>query len=201
MDLAIVVLLCYLLGSISFGIIIAKLVKGIDIREYGSGNAGFTNVLRVVGKCPSVLVLIGDTLKGVLAVLIGYHFGDTNYAVIAGLMAMLGHAYPLFFHFRGGKAVATGLGVTLTLAPDVTLIALAVFFLTVGISRYVSLGSILASISVPLMMLVLHKPLPIFLFGLIGAAVVLYRHKTNIVRLYQGTESKIGQKPDDGGVK
>lgn len=186
-------LLAYLIGSVSFGIIIAKLYRGIDIRDYGSGNTGFTNVLRVIGKGPSILVLCGDTLKGALAVLVGFFLGDTYCAMLGGLMAMLGHTYPIYYRFRGGKGVATGLGVFLSLAPDVTVLALLIFLFTVWISRYVSLGSILAALSVPLLMLAFAKPSPILLFGICGAFVVIYRHKSNIVRIYQGKENKIGE--------
>lgn len=194
MKVFLVILFSYLLGSISFGIIVTKIVKGIDIREHGSGNAGFTNVLRVIGKGPSVFVLLGDALKGSLSVALGYYLGDAYFAVIGGLAAMVGHTYPLYFGFRGGKGVATGLGVVLTLAPDVTLIALIIFMITVMLSRYVSLGSILGALSVPLSTTLLAKPFPILLFGILGVSFVIYRHKTNIVRLWQGKENKIGRK-------
>lgn len=190
-----VIIPAYLLGSISFGIIVSKLIKKIDIRDYGSGNIGFTNVLRVVGKGPAALVLLGDALKGSMGVLLGYYLGEASYgyAVIGGIMAMLGHTYPLYFKFKGGKGVATGLGVIITLAPDVTLIALLIFLITVFISRYVSLGSLLAAISVPICMYLLNKAVPIFLFGTFGALFVIYNHRANIVRLYQGKENKIGK--------
>lgn len=190
-----VIIPAYLLGSISFGIIVSKLIKKIDIRDYGSGNIGFTNVLRVVGKGPAALVLLGDALKGSMGVLLGYYLGGASYgyAVIGGIMAMLGHTYPLYFKFKGGKGVATGLGVIITLAPDVTLIALLIFLITVFISRYVSLGSLLAAISVPICMYLLNKAVPIFLFGTFGALFVIYNHQANIVRLYQGKENKIGK--------
>lgn len=201
MNYFLTILIAYLIGSVSFGIIVAKLFRGIDIRDYGSGNTGFTNVLRVLGKGPSVLVLFGDTMKGAMAVLVGFYLGGTYCAVLGGLSVMLGHSYPLYFGFRGGKGVATGLGVVISLAPDVTVLALLIFLLTVWISRYVSLGSILAALSVPLLMLAFAKPLPILYFGIFGALVVVYRHKSNIVRIYQGQENKIGnnkeQKKDE----
>lgn len=194
MELFVAVISGYLLGSISFGIILTKLLRGVDIRQYGSGNTGMTNVMRTIGKGPAMLVLLGDTLKGALSVGIGLSLGNIVYAVIAGLAAMVGHTYPLFHGFRGGRGVATGFGVILTLAPDVTLIALVIFLLTVFFSRYVSLGSILAAFCVPVAMIILHKPLPILLFGILGAGFVVYRHKANISRLIKGTEYKIGQK-------
>lgn len=193
-----ILILSYLLGSVSFGIMVTKLKKNIDIRDFGSGNIGFTNVLRVVGKGPAAIVLVGDALKGSLGVVLGYYLGGASYsyAVLGGLAAMLGHTYPVYFGFKGGKGVATGLGVIIALAPDVTLIALIIFLITVFFSRYVSLGSILAALSVPIFLYFFKKPFPVFLFGVLGAAFVIYNHKANIVRLYQGNENKIGQKQE-----
>lgn len=184
----------FLLGSISFGIIVVKLFKGYDIRQYGSGNTGFTNVLRVVGKGPAAIVLVGDILKGMLSVWIGFRLGGVNVGVAAGLAAMLGHTYPAFFGFRGGKGMATGLGVIITLAPDVTIIAVTVFLVTLFLSRYVSLGSILGALAAVIAVFALHKPLPIIIFAVAGAALAIYRHRSNMVRLYRGTENKIGKK-------
>ena len=192
MELLVAIISGYLLGSVSFGIIVTKWLRGVDIRQYGSGNTGMTNVMRTIGKGPAVLVLLGDALKGAVSVGIGLSMGSTVYAVIAGLAAMAGHTYPLFHGFRGGRGVATGFGVILTLTPDVTLIALFIFFAIVFFTRYVSLGSILAASSVPLTMTILEKPLPILLFGVLGAGFVIYRHKENIKRLLNGTEYKIG---------
>jgi len=193
MGLVLTIVAAYLLGSISFGIIITKMVKGVDIRNYGSGSTGMTNVLRTAGKGPAAAVFVLDALKGVAAVLIGLYAGGVAYGVVGGLAAMAGHAYPIFFGFKGGKGVATGCGIILTLAPDVTAIALAIFLLTVLISRYVSLGSILGSISVPVNMILFDKPLPLIIFGVVGAAFVIYAHRSNIKRLYHGTEFKVGQ--------
>jgi len=197
-----VIILPYLLGSISFGIIVTKLKKGIDIRDFGSGNTGFTNVLRVVGKGPAIIVLVCDALKGSIGVLLGYYLGEASYgyAVLGGLSTMIGHTYPIYYGFKGGKGVATGLGVILTLVPDVTLIALIIFIITVFFSRYVSLGSLLAALSVPIVTYLLEKPLPIFIFGLIGSIFVVYTHKANIVRLVQGQENKIGKRSELGNI-
>lgn len=191
-----VMILSYLLGSVSFGIIVTRITKGVDIRDFGSGNTGFTNVLRVVGKGPAAIVLVGDALKGSLGVVLGYYLGEVSYsyAVLGGLATMVGHTYPLYFRFKGGKGVATGLGVILALAPDVTLIALIVFIITVFFSHYVSLGSILGALSVPVFLYFLEKPFPVFLFGVLGAIFVIYNHKANLVRLYQGSENKIGKR-------
>lgn len=192
MGWALTILVAYLLGSISFGIIITKMVKGVDIRNYGSGSTGMTNVLRTVGKGPGALVLCGDALKGAVAVGVGFYFGGVAYGVIGGLAAMLGHAYPIYFGFKGGKGVATGFGIILALAPDVTAIAITIFLVTVLISRYVSLGSLLGSLSVPINMVLFAKPLPLIIFGIVGASFVVYAHRANIKRLYQGKENKVG---------
>lgn len=193
-----VFILAYLFGSISFGIIVTKWAKKIDIRNFGSGNTGFTNVLRVVGKGPAALVLLGDALKGSLGVGLGFYVGGGSYeyAVLGGLAAMLGHTYPLYFGLRGGKGVATGLGVIATLAPDVTAMALLVFLVTVLISRYVSLGSVLAALSVPLFLYICQKPTVIFIFGIWGPILILYNHRVNLVRLFQGKENKIRPKKE-----
>lgn len=198
LKVSLIIILAYLLGSISFGIIVTKLKKGIDIRNYGSGNTGFTNVLRVVGKGPSIIVLFCDALKGSIGVILGFYFGDGSYsyAVLGGLFTMVGHTYPIYFAFKGGKGVATGLGVTLTLAPDVTLIALIIFITTVFFSRYVSLGSLLGTLSVPVFSFLLEKPFPVFVFGLLGVIFVVYTHKANIGRLVQGRENKIGKRAE-----
>lgn len=193
MELLVVVVCGYLLGSTSFSIIVTKLVKGVDIRDFGSGNAGMTNVLRTCGKKCAALVLIGDVAKGVIATFIGLSLGSISYAVIGGLAAMLGHSYPLFFGFRGGKGVATGLGIILTLVPDITLIAFGIFVITVFFTRYVSLGSILAALSVPINTLLFHKPLPAIVFGFAASALVVYSHRSNIQRLLQGKENKVGK--------
>lgn len=193
-DALLFIFMGYLIGSISFSIIVTRLIKGVDIRELGSGNAGMTNVLRNIGKGPAILVLIGDTLKGIISVLIAFHYSNEAVAVMCGLATMAGHTYPLYFRFKGGKGVATGLGVTIALAPDITLIAIGIFIITVLISRYVSLGSILGALSVPINMIIFEKHLAIILFGVIGSIFVLYRHKANIVRLYKKEEYKIGQK-------
>lgn len=191
LQLFIVILSAYLVGSISFSVLIGKLLKGIDIRDYGSGNAGTTNTLRVLGKGPAVLVLVGDALKGIASVAIGLYFGNINYAVLAGLAAILGHTYPVFFGFKGGRGVATGLGVIIMLTPYVSLIALGIFITIVITTRYVSLGSILGALSVPINMYIFHKPFPVFLLGIIAASFVIIRHRVNMVRLFQGKENKI----------
>ncbi len=194
------VILGYMIGSISFGIIVTKLFLKTDIRTYGSGNAGVTNVLRAAGKGPAAIVLVGDILKGALSVYIGLYFGDNLYAVAAGLAAMAGHSYPLYFGFKGGKGVATGCGVILALVPDVTIIAASIFVLTIIITRYVSLGSLLGALSVPIDAILFAKPMPIIILCFLAAGFVIIRHRTNIIRLYHGNENKFMWKRDNGGV-
>jgi len=183
----------YLLGSLSFSIIVIQLLKGVDIRRYGSGNAGMTNVLRNFGKGPAAIVFAGDFLKGFAGVYLGICLGGIPYGVAAGLAAMAGHTYPIYFGFKGGKGVATGFAVLMALAPDVALIAFIVFIITIFISRFISLGSLLAAVSVIILVFIFDKPLPVVILGLIVALFVIYRHKSNMIRLYKGTENKISK--------
>jgi glycerol-3-phosphate acyltransferase PlsY len=183
----------YLLGSLSFSIIVIQLLKGVDIRRYGSGNAGMTNVLRNFGKGPAAIVFAGDFLKGWAGVYLGICLGGIPYGVAAGLAAMAGHTYPIYFGFKGGKGVATGFAVLMALAPDVALIAFIVFIITIFISRFISLGSLLAAVSVIILVFIFDKPLPVVILGLIVALFVIYRHKSNMIRLYKGTENKISK--------
>lgn len=183
----------YLLGSLSFSIIVIQLLKGVDIRRYGSGNAGMTNVLRNFGKGPAAIAFAGDFLKGWAGVYLGICLGGIPYGVAAGLAAMAGHTYPIYFGFKGGKGVATGFAVLMALAPDVALIAFIVFIITVFISRFISLGSLLAAVSVIILVFIFDKPLPVVILGLIVALFVIYGHKSNMIRLYKGTENKISK--------
>ncbi|PKM86193.1 MAG: acyl-phosphate glycerol 3-phosphate acyltransferase [Firmicutes bacterium HGW-Firmicutes-12] len=191
LELVLIIFFSYLVGSISFGIISGKLLNGIDIRKHGSGNAGVTNVLRILGKGPAIAVLFGDTLKGAVGVLIGLYFGDVIYGMAGGMAVVVGHIYPLYFGFKGGKGSATGFGVMLMLAPDVISIGALIFVLTIITTRYVSLGSILGAIISVVMVFILHKPLPIQIFLLLMASFVIFQHRSNILRLYQGKENKI----------
>ncbi len=193
MRVVLVALFGYLIGSISFGIIVTKLVRGVDIRALGSGNTGFTNVLRVIGKGPAAVVLLGDVFKGIAAVLLGFYLGDTMLAVCGGIAAMIGHNYPLYFGLKGGKGVATGFGVVIALVPDVMAVALAIFVVTVLITRYVSLGSILGALSVPVTSLIFGKPTSVVVFAFFACSMVIFRHKSNIIKLYHGKESKLGE--------
>ncbi|RCJ19343.1 glycerol-3-phosphate acyltransferase [Nostoc sp. ATCC 43529] len=205
------VLVAYLLGSFPTGYIAVKQLKGIDIREVGSGSTGATNVLRTLGKGPGAFVLMLDSLKGVLAIALVYWL--FNFAAIqniipptvdvklwqpwlstlVGLAAILGHSKSIFLGFSGGKSVATSLGILLAMNWQVGLATAGVFAVVVAISRIVSLSSIAGAIAVPIFMLLLHQPLPYILFGIAGGLYVIFRHRSNIERLIAGTEPKIGQ--------
>lgn len=197
----------YLIGSINFAIIITRLFAKKDIRDYGSGNAGMTNVLRTLGKGPAVLVTLGDFCKGVAAVLVGRlilqllgggipFYGD----YFLGLFAMLGHCFPIFYGFRGGKGILVSAGVILVLNWRVLLIILAVFLIVVAFTRTVSLGSISAAAAYPVSTLIVDllrkAPHPFLnaLSALVIGGIVILMHRSNIKRLLNGTENKLGQK-------
>lgn len=201
----------YLLGSIPTGYIAAKILKGIDIREHGSGSTGATNVLRTLGKGPGLLVLVVDMLKGVGAIALVYvTFIAASQNIIppsvnanlwlpwmvtlAGLAAVIGHSKSIWLGFSGGKSVATSLGVLLAMSWQVGLATVGVFACVLALSRIVSLSSIAGAIAVSLLMFLLNQPLPYILFGLAGGLYVIWRHRSNIQRLIAGTEPKLGQK-------
>lgn len=195
---AIALIACYILGAIPFGLIIGKIIKGVDIRQYGSGNIGASNVLRTLGTGPALLVFVLDTAKGLVAVLICYALALNEYWTVAGaLLSVFGHTFSVFLKFRGGKGVATSLGVIIGLCPLIAAVAFGLWVLIVGFTRYISLASILAAISVPIQM-VLWKSMDVhpayqILAGVAAFAIVL-RHRSNIARLLSGREPKIGQK-------
>jgi len=193
--IVIVLAAAYLIGSLPFGYIMSKMLLKTDIRNHGSGNIGATNVLRVAGWCYALPVFILDALKGFVAVLLARAVSDLPVVYLAaGLLAMLGHSFPLYLKFKGGKAAATGIGVLAALSGWVLLVLVVSAGIIVGITRYVSLGSIIGSILVPLTFLLLGYDWPYILFGVGVAALVVLRHKDNIKRLLAGTESKLGQK-------
>ena len=202
----------YLLGSIPTGFVLAKVLKGIDIREHGSGNTGATNVFRVLGKAAGITVLVVDLLKGVVAVrlmvwlifasslspiLPESRFGPGGVELLgyvlctlAGLLVILGHSKSVWLGFTGGKSAATGLGVLLGLAWPVGLVVAAVFGMAVGLSKTVSVGSISAALSAFVVMLLTQQPLPYVLLAFLGGCYVVFLHRSNISRLMAGTEPK-----------
>ncbi len=188
-------LLGYLLGSIPFGYLITRLVAGRDIRREGSGNIGATNVSRALGWKGGVATMVLDVAKGAAPVALAAHFDPHPLvAGAAGLAAVLGHCYPLFLGFRGGKAVATSLGVFLVLAPLPCLAAAGVFVLTIALTRYVSLGSLLAAAAFPFLLLLFGKPEATAVMAACIAGLIVWRHRENIGRLVRGEERKFGRK-------
>jgi acyl phosphate:glycerol-3-phosphate acyltransferase len=204
-----VLFIAYLLGSIPTGYTAVKLLKGIDIREVGSGSTGATNVLRTLGKGPGAFVLVVDCLKGVLSVFLIYWFFDARIqnllpqsvnsewlpwlVTLAGIFAVLGHSKSIFLGFTGGKSVATSLGVLLAMNWQVGLATFSVFAVVIAISRIVSLSSISGAVAVSIFMVLFHQPLAYILFGVAGGLYVIIRHRSNIQRLFAGTEPKLGQ--------
>lgn len=212
-NLLFIIVLSYLVGSIPVSIILTKVIKGVDIRNFGSGNAGGTNVSRVLGKKFGILTILLDAMKGVIAVIFisRLYFGDfpfqnttpfddfTLVQIIAGVVAVMGHIWTIFAGFKGGKGIATGLGVLVSVVTLDMLLALGVFLAVVYFSKYISLASISAAVSVPLIMIArenvfgvdipsYHTLLP-FVIGL--ALLVIYTHKANLARILNGSENKI----------
>jgi acyl phosphate:glycerol-3-phosphate acyltransferase len=189
---AIIAICSYLLGSIPAGYIVGRLA-GIDIRKSGSGNIGATNVTRVAGKGRGLLTLIADTAKGLVPALVAQQlsFSHTAVAVISAA-AFLGHLYPIFLKFQGGKGVATAFGVLLAVAPMATLVALAVFAAVIFFSRMVSLSSIATAIAAPIALWALSYPPPLIVMSALFAAMIILRHRANIQRLLAGNEPKFG---------
>ena len=214
--LAIIVILSYLVGSVPTGIIVTKFAKGIDIRNHGSGNAGGTNVMRILGWKHGFLVILLDTLKGALAVVVvaRLYFGPLPFAnvspfddftlvqIIAGISAVIGHVWTVFAGFKGGKGIATALGMLIMIITVEMLIALGVFVLVVTISKYVSLGSLSAAISIPISLIlrenVLHEHVSgyttILPFVIFLAFFVIYTHRKNVIKIFNGTENKLNFK-------
>ena len=189
-------IIAYLIGCINNAYILTKYTRNIDIRNYGSGNAGATNVLRVLGYKAAAPVFALDVLKGVIAVLIGkYLMGNTG-AMIAGIAVVCGHNWPVFLKFRGGKGIATSVGVVMTVSPLLGLIALAIGVTVIVLTKYVSLGSITGSVTFVLLNAIFWNSTQIFIFSLILASLAIFQHRSNIKRLLAGTESKLGQKTE-----
>jgi len=202
LKIILVLLSAYLIGSLPFGYLAGKSIKRVDLRQEGSRNVGATNVFRVVGILPGIVVLLLDISKGFLSVHLAniFNLGGSIevssqafnlVSILAGLAAIAGHNWTIFLKFRGGKGVATGFGVAMGLVPLPTLVSLVIFVVAVGLSRYVSLGSILATLAFPFNCLLFREPLILVFFGSIVALVVLARHQANIKRLIAGKEHRI----------
>jgi len=194
MNAAIMWAAAYLLGAAPCGVLIAR-ANNIDIREHGSGNIGATNVARTLGKKQGLLTLAGDCAKGLIAALTaGYLLDNPAEIAVAGVLAVAGHMFSVFLKFKGGKGVATGLGVFMVLMPPAGLAAIAVFALAVAVSRYVSVGSILGALSLPLFGALFKMPLPYIYASMAVSLAVTMKHHENIQRLWAGTEAKLLEK-------
>jgi glycerol-3-phosphate acyltransferase PlsY len=187
------VVVSYLLGSVSFSILFARWLRKIDIRQHGSGNAGATNTLRVLGKGPAIAVFLLDIAKGIAAVSLGRLLGDAEWVpVAAGLAAIVGHNWPLYFRFKGGKGIATTIGALAMLAFLPALVAGIVAILTIVFTRYVSLGSMVFAVLLPIAIALFHLN-AVYVWGAVIVAVLaVLRHRKNIEKLFKGTENKIG---------
>ena len=222
-SLLLVLVLSYLLGAIPWSLVVARM-RGVDLRQHGSGNAGATNAMRVLGKGPGLLVFLLDVAKGLVAVTVLAGLADVEairqtgllgsrtdlvaawVATLAGTAAMLGHVFTVwgrlvFGSWKGGKGVATGAGMLAGLAPLPVAIAAVLFAVVLWATRYVSLGSILAALSLPVTLLVLHfglgveNPPPVWIFATVVPAFIVWTHRANVRRLIDGTESQIGSRP------
>ncbi len=191
------ILFAYFMGSIPTGVVLTKAFSKVDIRTQGSRNIGATNVYRTAGKKLGVLALLGDILKGVIPVVLARGTLESHFWIGAvALVAFLGHIYPIFLKFKGGKGAATGLGIFLALSPLPTLLAAIVFVLVVFKWRYISLGSLTAAVAV-VVFLALLDPHKIYIpFAFIVAALIFYRHRENLERLMEGRENKFGVKKE-----
>ena len=197
---ALVIIASYLLGSIPSGLVLGKL-RGLDVRRYGSGNIGSTNVLRTVGIREGVVVLVADVLKGVLAVVMGrYIIGTPAGEMAGGLAAIAGHDWSIYIKFQGGRGVATAAGALIVMSPAVAGAGIGIFIIVVALTRYVSLGSMTAAVSAVAVMGALtaldREPVEYLIYIGIAAALIVVQHRDNIGRLLAGTESKLG---DDRG--
>ena len=195
LTIALSIIIGYIFGSIPSGLVLVKMVCGIDIREYGSKNIGTTNVFRTVGGRMASIVLIADVIKGILAVLLVRYFFETNLQLelLTAIASLLGHNYSIFLGFKGGRGVATGLGLILLFMPDVCIFSFTVWLVIVFVTRYVSLGSIVGAFITPIVAYYRGYPIELVLFALAACVFVIVRHYENMKRLIAGTESKIKQ--------
>jgi len=196
MKTALIIISCYLLGSIPFGYIVGKLFKKIDIRELGSGNIGATNVFRILGPSLASLVLIGDIGKGIFSIYLVKYLNIDNLLIItiAGLAVICGHDWSLFLGFKGGKGIATTFGVVFALNPTISILALIIWGVVLITTRYVSLSSIFAIISIFIFTILFKQPYEYIMFSAIILILGIFKHKENIKRLKLKKERKIGEK-------
>lgn len=184
-------ILSYLIGSIPFSYLLPKWIGKIDIRVHGSGNTGTTNVLRTLGMKVGILSFIGDFFKGILPTLLGLLFWGEIGAIVGGSMAVIGHCYSVWLKFKGGKGVATSAGVLIILLPKIFIILLICQFAIIGLFKYMSLASISSAILLPIFSIVFDLSFEVVLFSFLLGLFVLFKHRANIKRLLNGTESKL----------
>jgi glycerol-3-phosphate acyltransferase PlsY len=196
MKTALIIISCYLLGSIPFGYIVGKLFKKVDIREYGSGNIGATNALRILGPSLTSLVVIGDIGKGIFSIYLIQYLNIDNLLIltIAGLAVICGHDWSIFLGFKGGKGIATTLGVVFALNPTISILALIIGGVVVITTRYVSLASIFVVISIFIFTILFKQPYEFIIFSALIMILGIFKHKENIQRLKSKKERKIGEK-------
>ncbi|MDP9454743.1 MAG: acyl-phosphate glycerol 3-phosphate acyltransferase [Actinobacteria bacterium] len=191
----------YLLGSVPTGLIAGR-AYGVDVRRAGSGNIGMANVLRTAGKGAAIITMVGDMLKGFVPVLLARYLTTNDWVVAAvALAAVVGHCWPVFLGFKGGKGVATGAGTSIALAPVVGLALFAFWWIVVFIGKYTSLGAIAVMVLSPFVFLLTGQPWPYVVYTVVGGALVLYRHRENARALLNGTERKIGEKAGGKNVR
>ncbi len=196
MKITLIIISCYLLGSIPFGYIVGKLFKKIDIREFGSGNIGATNALRILGPPLASFVVLGDIGKGIFSIYLVQYFNIDNLLIltIAGLAVICGHDWSIFLGFKGGKGIATTFGVVFALNPTISILALIIWGVVVITTRYVSLASIFAVISIFIFTILFKQPYEYIIFSAIILILGIFKHKENIKRLKSKKERKIGEK-------
>lgn len=188
-----IVLLCYFLGNCSTSYLVGKTTANIDIRKHGSGNAGSTNVLRTLGIKSALVTFIGDTLKGIIAIYIGMKFDSEILMLLCGIAVVLGHNWPILLKFKGGKGIATTLGVFIAINPIITAICFIISLIIVYFFRYVSLASI-SLVTILSITMLFSEGIQYFIFALALWVLAVYKHKDNIGRLLKGTERKLGEK-------
>lgn len=194
MKYVLVSVIAYLLGNFATAYLVSKAAGKIDIRKYGSGNAGATNVLRVLGAKAAAIAFLGDVLKGVAAVLIGRYIGGSYGEILAGIFVVVGHNWPIVLGGKGGKGIATTIGLMIPIDPIMVLLIVATGVAIILFSGYVSLGSVLGISIYPIAMIITEKPMEYILFSLFLSAMAIFRHRSNLVRLLNGTESKYRKK-------
>lgn len=190
----VIFLITYILGAIPFAYFAGR-IKKIDVRKQGSGNIGTTNAFRLLGVKWGIAVLLGDALKGALAAGLGYSFFGPWGGIIGGLLAMIGHSWNPFFGFKpSGKGVATGFGTILVLMPPITLLAAVLFVAVVFFTRYVSMGSVVGTLTLLVCVFIFQEPTAYRVFAVIASVLVVLRHRTNFQRVLKGTENRFGEK-------